>query len=96
MAKLNLDAKIGIVIRDLRLSRGWTQADLAAKAGVTQAAISLIETGRRGKTLSSLQSIALALGQRLGDLVNFAESTADLTEDLRSSIESARRLLAEL
>jgi len=48
------------------------------------------------KTLSSLQSIALALGQRLGDLVNFAESTADLTEDLRSSIESARRLLAEL
>jgi transcriptional regulator with XRE-family HTH domain len=40
------DLTVGRSIRLLRLRRGWWQKDLAAKAGVSQALISLMERGR--------------------------------------------------
>lgn len=48
-------------IRLLRAARGLAQADLAAAAGVSAAAISNLEVGRRPARRDLLEAIALAL-----------------------------------
>lgn len=56
-------------IRRLRTARGLTQTQVAALAGVTPAAISQVESGRRGLSLESLLTLAEALGTGLDDLL---------------------------
>jgi DNA-binding XRE family transcriptional regulator len=52
---------VGDRVRKLRTSRGWSQADLASKAGISQAYISGIETGRYYPTRWVLDAVAGAL-----------------------------------
>lgn len=56
-------------IRRLRRSRGLNQTQIAALAGVTPAAISQVESGRRGLSLESLLTLSEALGTGLDDLL---------------------------
>jgi len=56
------------VVRRLRREKGWTQDELAAKVGVEQMAISLIENARANPTLETLESLAKSLGVRFVDL----------------------------
>lgn len=46
---------IGRKLKELRLSRGWKQTDVADKVGLSRPAISNIESGKRALTLSTLQ-----------------------------------------
>ena len=46
---------IGKKLRELRMSRGWKQLDVAAKIGLSRPAISNIEAGKRSLTLSTLK-----------------------------------------
>lgn len=46
---------IGKKLKELRLSRGWKQTDVADKVGLSRPAISNIESGKRALTLSTLQ-----------------------------------------
>jgi transcriptional regulator with XRE-family HTH domain len=55
-------------VRRLRLGRGWTQDELAAKVGVEQMAISLIENARANPTLATLEALAKSLGVSFIDL----------------------------
>jgi transcriptional regulator with XRE-family HTH domain len=49
-------------VRELRLARGWTQAELAARAKVRTATISEMENGRtKGVDFDSLERLAAAL-----------------------------------
>lgn len=49
-------------IRDLRIARGWTQQELAERAGLTQVTISKLETSTQGyPTMQTLKRIASAL-----------------------------------
>lgn len=79
-ALVDLDLRLGIAIKRLRENKGLTQSELAAKADVTQACISLTENEHRNQgntrvNLKMLQRIAQALSQgRLSDLIRFAES----------------------
>lgn len=62
MLKRMDDQRIGRVIVILRQRRGWRQADLAARSGVSQSAISEIERGRiDGYTLRTVRSALRAL-----------------------------------
>jgi DNA-binding XRE family transcriptional regulator len=56
-------------IRVLRKHRGLTQADLAERAGITQAFLSEIESGRKAGTTETLKSLAKALAVPLSVLV---------------------------
>lgn len=56
-------------VRAIRRHRGQTQAELAALAGVGQAYISEIESGRKTGTPETLAQIARALGVPLDALV---------------------------
>lgn len=61
--------RLGEGLRRLRRERNLTQAQLAAVAGVTPAAISQAETGRRGLSLDTLVPLTESLGITLDDLV---------------------------
>lgn len=47
--------KIGKQLKELRLSRGWRQVEVADKVGLSRSAISNIEAGKRALTLSTLK-----------------------------------------
>jgi tetratricopeptide (TPR) repeat protein/transcriptional regulator with XRE-family HTH domain len=52
----------GELLRDCRLSVGWTQDELAGRSGVSAHSISVLEAGRRQPRLSSVSQLAEALG----------------------------------
>ncbi|MCN9239567.1 helix-turn-helix transcriptional regulator [Streptomyces sp. RY43-2] len=55
-------ARFGQLLRTLRDERGWTQDELAARAGCSGAHISAVETGRRSPTRRFAASVDRALG----------------------------------
>lgn len=54
---------VGEQVRQLRVSAGLTQRQLAARIGSTQPAVAHLEAGRRTPTLATLQRLARALGR---------------------------------
>ena len=65
------DLAMQLRIKEMRKARGWTQVDLAKRAGITQAALSLIESGKQfpsGETLLNLADAFGAATKRLKQL----------------------------
>lgn len=54
--------RFGENVRKARLSRGWTQEDLAYEAGLSSVQISRIERGKREIRLTTFLQLAKALG----------------------------------
>ena len=59
----------GFKIAECRGLKGWTQAGLAAKAGMAQANLSNIEKGKRDLTVSTLLRVADALNVKPSELI---------------------------
>ncbi|MDP2635314.1 MULTISPECIES: helix-turn-helix transcriptional regulator [unclassified Pseudoalteromonas] len=55
-------------LRVLRAEKGWSQADLAEKLGVSRQAVNAIETGKHDPSLTLAFALADAFGQRIEDL----------------------------
>ncbi len=53
----------GRLVRERRLAHGLTQAQLALRAGTTQASVSRLERGHLSPTLGTLRSLLAALGE---------------------------------
>ena len=53
---------LGIRIAILRISKGWSQAELARRIGVSTSAVGMYEQGRRGPSLGLLVRLAQELG----------------------------------
>jgi transcriptional regulator with XRE-family HTH domain len=60
-------------LRTLRQKRGWSQTELATRAGVRQALVSAVEVESANPTIESLDKIASALGVRIEDLFGRGE-----------------------
>lgn len=56
-------AQVGRLVERVRREAGLTQAELAARIGTTQAALSKIETGRTMPGLELLDRVARAIGR---------------------------------
>ena len=57
---------VGQSVKSVRIALGWTQRELAARAGVSQAYVCLIENGRvEGITFEAADRLLLAMGARL-------------------------------
>jgi DNA-binding XRE family transcriptional regulator len=56
-------------LRVWREHRGFSGEALAARAGITQAFLSQIETGKREGSISTMKSIADALGLTIDELI---------------------------
>lgn len=56
------DARVGRIIREVRVRRGWRQQDLSAAAGMSQGVVSLIELGRLDRvSLKKLRAVGAVL-----------------------------------
>ncbi|KZL88660.1 helix-turn-helix domain-containing protein [Clostridium magnum] len=60
--------KVKIVLKDVRIRKGLTQAALSHKSGVAQSHISDIENSIKSPTLDKLCKLAEALEVKLEDL----------------------------
>ena len=60
-------------VRAERRKRGLTQRQLAVASGLTQSAISQLETGPRSPNVASLAQVAGGLGMTLAELAKLAE-----------------------
>jgi transcriptional regulator with XRE-family HTH domain len=72
MEKLDLLKNIGKRIQEIRITKGYSQVDLAGKIeGVFDTTnVSRIESGRTNPTIYTLHRIAVALEVELEDLVS--------------------------
>lgn len=67
-----LDALVRQRLRGLRLARGWSLDELAARSYLSPSTLSRIETGHRRIALDQLAPLARALGTTLDQLVESA------------------------
>ena len=56
-------------LADLRKRRGWSQAELARRAGVHNSVVNRAERGETTLTLATLEKLAKALGVRPRSLI---------------------------
>ena len=59
------DLKLGVMLRQARVSAGFTQEELAKKLNTKKSAISRIENHAQDIRLSTLEKVAEALGKTL-------------------------------
>ena len=69
MASRVLAAHVAKAVAAHRFLLGLSQAELAAKVGVTRQHIDLVERGKVSPSLKTLEALATALGVRAGDLM---------------------------
>jgi transcriptional regulator with XRE-family HTH domain len=68
-ADARLCRAFGVWVRELRERRKLTQADVAARVGITPSYLWQIETGKRNPTLAVVVRLARALDLKPGRLV---------------------------
>ncbi len=83
-----LSARIAARVRNLRAEREWSQPDLARRADLSNAMVSMVERGERTPSLEALAALAEALEVDPSTLLAFDE------EATRNA--GARRLAEEL
>ena len=83
---------IGRAIRFCRQQKGLTQPQLAERAALSTSYLSVLETGKRDPSLSSLQCIARGLGVPLSVLLFVAADPSDvetLTPEMHEKLAAA-------
>lgn len=85
------DQRVGAAFRAVRIRKRWRQTDVAAKAGVSQGLISLIERGHIGSiSVDSLRRVASALDIRIDVIARWRGGELDRLLNARhSALENA-------
>jgi len=63
-----IQRRLMMKIKRLRAVRGWSQEELAKKAGLARAYIARLEIGRHDPSLSTVVKLAKALKVKVGEL----------------------------
>lgn len=61
--------RLGMTIRLLRVSRGWSQETLAAIAGLDRTFVGAIERAERNVTLATAEKLAMAFNLSVAELL---------------------------
>ena len=80
---MDIHQQISQRIRELRLARGYTLEELAARSDVSRAMISMIERATANPTAVVLDKLANGLGVSLASLFGGVESSASVDPLLR-------------
>ena len=64
-----VETRFGRRLREVRESRGISQEDLAARAGVHRTYVGLLERGERNVTLRTIEKLADALEVQMAELM---------------------------
>ncbi len=97
-----MDIEVGTRLRTLRALNGWSQRQLAKRAGVTNSTISMIEQGRVSPSIASLKKVLDGVPISLCDFfsLDIAEQHRafyQLSEDRAGYVTNARsRVVAQL
>lgn len=67
----------GQVLREARQHKGWSQQTLAYESEVDRAFISLLESGRKQPSLTTIWALATALGTPVSVLLQQVEGKLD-------------------
>lgn len=86
-----LSNRIATRVRSLRLERGWSQPELARRASLSNAMVSMVERGERTPSLDALASLAASLDVDTSVLLAPDESVA-LRADARRFAEELSEL----
>ena len=78
-------------LKDKRVERGMTQADLGREAEITASYVSILESGRNAPGIDLVDKLAKALGVRVAELL----PENDLSESMVVSRNQSRRLFEE-
>lgn len=73
MTNININEKLGIKIRFLRIKMKLSQEQFSEFAGMSKNAIGMIERGQMSPTLETLEKIANALNIELKELVDVSK-----------------------
>ena len=89
---------LGIRIAILRISKGWSQAELAQRIGVSASTVGMYEQGRREPSLALLVRLAQELGATtdyllMGETPDSNPSSASDLPSLSVRTEALMRLL---
>lgn len=77
---------IGVRLKTMRVERGWTQDEVASRAGLSKSYLSRIEEGDRQPSIAALLSISAAFDVPLNAIFG-----GDLAQELsRESVDSGR------
>lgn len=74
---------VGLNLKRLRLTKGISQEQLAADAGIARTYASRLETGMENPTVDVLDRVAHALGVEIGDFFTPAKPNARQPKPLR-------------
>ena len=93
------NAMLGIRIAILRISKGWSQAELAWRIGVSTSAVGMYEQGRREPSLGLLVRLAQELGTTtdyllMGETSGSDSSTTSELHSITIRTEALIRLLS--
>jgi DNA-binding Xre family transcriptional regulator len=69
----DIRAAFGRRLREIRTQKELSQEKLAAQAGLARNFVSMVETGQRNVTISTVQKLAKGLDCRMADLMPDAE-----------------------
>jgi transcriptional regulator with XRE-family HTH domain len=78
----------GKELKEARRRKGWTQVETAARLGVTQAYLSMLENGRR--------ALPYRLARRVAEMLGAAPTTLPLSEERLSELAGSGKLRSEL
>ncbi len=73
---MSLEQPLSNRVRTCRVARGWSQDDLAVRAGISRAGVSSIETNRLVPSTSAALALAAALECRVEDLFQLGTASA--------------------
>ena len=68
MSTDDIRIQLGIRVRTLRQSRGWTQVEMADFLAIDRSYLSEIETGKKDPSLTMLKTLADGLGLSVSEL----------------------------
>lgn len=67
---MNVKQRLASNLKQLRSARGWSQEDIAHRAGIDRTYISGIERTVRNPTITVIERLAKALSTKIGDLLD--------------------------
>ncbi len=92
MDRETIAKKLGNNIKKYRLEKGFSQENLALRAGIHPAYLGRLERGEKCPTLDTVFKICEALSVPVADIISFEESESKLNGDTKTVEEIIEKL----